>query len=104
MTVSEVTLWTAIRSNATGARFRRQVPIGEYIVDFASMEPQLVIELDGREHYEQDEAPRTRYLESQGFTVLRYDNRDVAQQLENVVTHICGCVDAIRAGLELSEW
>ena len=104
MTVSEITLWQAIRGKATGARFRRQVPIGEYIADFASFSPRLIVELDGDDHYWKDEAPRTQYMERQGFTVLRYDNKDIAQQRENVVAHICASVGALRAGRDLPEW
>ena len=104
MTVSEVTLWKAIRSQATGARFRRQVPIGEYITDFASFDPRLIIEVDGQHHYERDEEPRFRYLESRGFQVLSYENRDIALQLREVVVHICDSVDAARAGRQVPKW
>jgi hypothetical protein len=50
MTISEAALWRGISRRQTGARFRRQVPIGEWIADFACFDPKLVIEVDGESH------------------------------------------------------
>jgi len=61
------------------------VPIGVWIVDFASLLPKIVVEIDDPSHYWRDEEVRTRYLESQGFTVLRFSNREVTTELEGVV-------------------
>ena len=79
-TDAEKRLWSALRDRRLeGIRFRRQIVIGRYIADFCSANPKLIIELDGTQHEEQriyDEA-RTRYLESLGYSVLRFWNGDV---------------------------
>jgi very-short-patch-repair endonuclease len=69
-----------------GNRFRRQQPIGPYIVDFVCLEKRLVIELDGGQHAEQPEydAERTAWLESQGFRVMRFWNNQVLEEIEIV--------------------
>ena len=71
-----------------GARFRRQIPIGVWIVDFASLRPKIVIEVDDSSHEWRDETARTHYLESRGFVVLRFSNREVAQELDGVLEMI----------------
>jgi len=73
-----------------GYKFRRQVPIGNYIVDFVCFETRLIIEVDGGQHAVQltaDEA-RTDWLQSQGFTVLRFWNNDVLKNTAGVVEQI----------------
>jgi len=69
-----------------GNRFRRQQPIGQYIVDFVCLEKKLVIELDGGQHAEQSayDAERTAWLECQGFRVLRFWNNQVLEEIEIV--------------------
>jgi very-short-patch-repair endonuclease len=70
-----------------GYKFRRQAPIGPYVVDFVCFEKRLVIELDGSQHAErtdQDEQ-RTRYLERQGFRVIRFWNVEVFENLDGVL-------------------
>ena len=73
-------------------RFRRQKPIGEYIVDFYCAKARLVVELDGPYHgVEQqmsDDAARTKALEQMGLYVLRFQNKDVVQNLYGVTTEI----------------
>jgi len=69
-----------------GFKFRRQAPIGRYIVDFVCFEQKLVIELDGgqhavRQHYDHS---RSEWLQSQGFKVLRFWNNDVMNNVEGV--------------------
>ena len=94
-TEAEKHLWLFLRRRQLdGYRFRRQAPIGPYIVDFACFAKRLVVEVDGGQHaraVERDTA-RTRWLESKGFRVLRFWNNDV---LENTV----GVVEAIRRAL-----
>ncbi|MEX2649392.1 MAG: DUF559 domain-containing protein [Alphaproteobacteria bacterium] len=91
MTDAEHRLWAALRrKQAFGARFRRQYPIGRYIVDFVCLPARLVIEVDGGQHASdgpRDER-RTAWLRSQGFTVIRYWNNDVLDELESVVASI----------------
>lgn len=69
-----------------GLKFKRQQPIGNYVVDFVCFEKKLVIELDGGQHADQviQDATRTCWLESQGFEVLRFWNNDVLQNMDGV--------------------
>ena len=87
MTEAEKKLWTLLsRRNLAGVRFRRQVPFGPYIVDFASHEAKLIIELDGGQHAIQSsaDAKRSEFLNLQGYRVLRFWNNDVIGNLEGV--------------------
>jgi very-short-patch-repair endonuclease len=69
-----------------GQKFRRQQPLGRYVVDFVCLEKRLVVELDGGGHTEQvaSDAKRTAWLETQGFRVLRFWNHDVLRNMEAV--------------------
>ncbi len=92
MTVAERVLWKRLRYENLGPKFRRQHPIGQFIVDFYSRECNLVIELDGGVHqeteiHERDEA-REEYLKSLGLCVKRYKNTDVLDHLNDVVADI----------------
>ena len=93
---AETKLWKALRNhNLDDYKFRRQHPIGPYIVDFYCHEANLVIELDGRSHDAQMEydAARTAWLESQGCRVIRFSNVQVKQDIVSVVEGIrlaCG--------------
>ena len=72
-----------------GAKFRRQTPIGPYIVDFVSFEHKLVLEIDGGQHNapagRQHDLKRTAWLENRGFRVLRFWNNQVLANLEGVL-------------------
>lgn len=76
-TYAESVLWQKIRNKQLdGVKFRRQQPIGNYIVDFVSFDKKLIIEIDGGQHNEdsiiyKDEI-RTKWLEGQGFQVVRF--------------------------------
>ncbi|HLA65930.1 MAG TPA: endonuclease domain-containing protein [Acidimicrobiia bacterium] len=96
MTISEARVWEAIRGKATGARFRRQTPIGPFIADFACLSPRLVVEIDGLSHERADETVRTEYLQGRGFTVLRFDNEMVAKHLDDVFETIRAVVEDLR--------
>ena len=91
MTPAEQRLWKHLRGKQLGGyRFRRQQPLGAYILDFICVESKLVIEIDGGQHATQipyDEA-RTQYLQNLGFTVIRFWNNEVLQQTEAVLTAI----------------
>lgn len=97
-TPAERALWQQLRLlKAEGRHFRRQVPIGRFIADFACFYPKLVIELDGGQHGTEQgqEADRLRsaQLASHGFRVLRFWNADVFSNIEGVVDMIrnaCG--------------
>jgi very-short-patch-repair endonuclease len=92
-TNAETLLWRHLRrSPVLGTHFRRQVPIGRYVVDFACMAAHLVIEVDGSQHAEgpvaETDQVRTRWLESEGYRVLRFWNNDIAQNIEGVLEAI----------------
>ena len=99
MSWSEARLWSGIRRQASGARFRRQLPIGPWIADFACLNPRLVIEVDGPTHDHSDETRRTEYLESQGFTILRFDNEEIRDDL----TGVCALIELTLAELRAAE-
>src|SRR5947207_1314956 len=88
MTDAERRLWRELRyRQQDGYKFRRQALVGKYIVDFVSFECKLVVELDGGQHADQiqyDEE-RTRWLESQGFRVLRFWNHQVFEEIDVVI-------------------
>jgi very-short-patch-repair endonuclease len=97
MTLAERTLWRVIRDKQINdSRFRRQRPIGKYIVDFVCLETKLILEVDGGQHADQVEydAVRTAFLESLGYRVLRFWNNDVLQNMDGVVTVILGALEA----------
>ena len=75
------------RAGRLGFKFKRQVPIGIYIVDFACLEKRLVIELDGGQHMDNKiyDTKRTDWLMTNGFKVLRFWNHDVFQQTSSVL-------------------
>ncbi len=79
-TEAEARLWRELRAHRfNGCKFKRQQPIGRYIVDFACLQRKLLVEIDGSQHMQQanyDEA-RTAWLQSQEFRVLRFWNHDV---------------------------
>ena len=93
MTDAERRLWRELRCGSLGARFRRQVPIGPYIVDFACFQRRLVIEIDGGQHHgdARDEA-RDAWLEEQGYRVLRFWNHEVLKNAEGVLQVIAAKV------------
>jgi very-short-patch-repair endonuclease len=92
-TEAEQIIWSWLRAKKlNGVKFRRQEPIGIYIVDFVSFEKKLIIEIDdGQHNMDQNKASdvaRTKWLESQGFHVLRFWNNDVSSNLDGVITRI----------------
>jgi len=90
-TAAERVLWQHIRNRQLeGARFNRQVPIGPFICDFACRSLKLVVELDGGNHALRiaEDASRTKYLESKGYSVLRFWNNDVLGNVEGVLSVI----------------
>ncbi len=90
-TDAEAQLWRYLRAGRLiEHKFKRQQPIGEYIVDFVRFAQKLVIEVDGGQHADNlaYEAMRTRWLQSQGFKVLRFWNDDVLQRRKLVPDEI----------------
>ncbi len=90
-TDAERLLWSRLRDRRLmGLKFRRQCPIGKYIVDFVCKERNLIIEIDGGHHQEQQVADlcRTEWLISRGFSVIRYWNNQVLQDTDSVLESI----------------
>jgi very-short-patch-repair endonuclease len=92
-TPAEAVLWKHLQSRQLeGRKFRRQHSIGRYILDFYCPEANLAIELDGAAHdcarAAADDHLRDEFLSSLGIRVLRYENRDVMENLEGVLVHI----------------
>ena len=90
-TRAESALWHHLAARRTsGVRFNRQVPIGPFICDFVSRATKLVIEVDGGQHdgHAEDDAQRTRFIEQQGYRVIRFWNNDVLERMEGVVAEI----------------
>ena len=90
-TEAEQRLWYHLRAHRfRGLKFKRQKPIGHYIADFVCLEHRLIIEVDGSQHAEQVLADqcRTAELQRRGYTVLRFWNNEVMQQMECVLEQI----------------
>src|SRR5438874_2252460 len=90
-TDAENRLWYHLRNRQLGgAKFRRQFPIGSYVVDLVCLESRLIVELDGGQHSEQVERDerRTAFLEAQGFRILRFWNNQALAETEAVLTTI----------------
>ena len=90
-TEAEALLWYHLRDRRFAEhKFRRQRPIGPYFADFACLDAKLVIELDGGQHVDAAayDADRTRFIEGQGFRVLRFWNNDVLTQMSVVLEQI----------------
>ena len=91
MTPAEVKLWARLRAHQLNdIHFRNQHAIGKYVVDFCAPRKKLIIELDGSQHLEQSEydAERTVYLESHGYTVIRFWNNELMNDIEGVLLAI----------------
>ena len=90
MTDAERLLWSHLRGQQLGAKFVRQFPIGTAVADFACRSARLVVELDGGQHANADEADaeRTRLIEAHGYTVIRFWNNEVMGNLDGVLQTI----------------
>ena len=97
-TDTEKHLWYHLRANRLlGHKFKRQVPIGKYIVDFVCREKRLIIELDGSQHGDNQayDTQRTVWLEARGFKVLRFWNNEVLQQTPTVLEVILSALQSV---------
>ena len=89
MTDAERRLWEYLRAGRLeGFKFRRQHPVPPYVLDFCCKECGLAIELDGSQHSEDADALRSRYLESQGWRIVRLWNNDVLNNTDAVIEAI----------------
>ena len=96
----EIRFWRLIHPiRQAGWHFRKQAPIGRYVVDFVCHHARLIVEIDGDSHYSEDgmarDAVRTAFLENEGYRMLRFTNLEVMQSGEAVY-------DAVQAALDAS--
>ena len=98
-TDAEKKLWRHLhRLSLDGSHFRRQVQLGQYIVDFVSHKMRIAIEIDGGQHVENAaDAVRTKFIESQGYRVLRFWNNDVLGNVDGVLEAIQATVNELQA-------
>ena len=99
LTDAERIIWYGVRAHRlNGVGFRRQAPIGPYIVDFVSHAAKLIVEIDGGQHFENEQekrdARRTRFLEAKGYRVLRFSNLDVTRNRNGVLERIAEAAQA----------
>ena len=89
-TDAEKILWKHLRARQfCGLKFRRQYPIGNYIVDFVCLEKSIIIEVDGGQHSENEkDKERDKWLKEEGFMVLRFWNNEVMKNIEGVLEKI----------------
>jgi primosomal protein N' (replication factor Y) len=93
-TDAERRLWAALRARRLASKFRRQHPIGRYVVDLACIEARLVVEADGGQHADSAwDVVRTRYLERGGWRVIRFWNNDILGNTEGVLLTIMAALD-----------
>ncbi len=93
LTDAERIIWYGVRAHRlNGASFRRQTPIGPFIVDFVCHDARLIIEIDGSQHFEAEhersDARRDAYLRARGYRVLRFNNHDVMTNRHGVLEAI----------------
>ncbi len=94
MTDAERKLWHALRSRGVGAKFRRQAPLGPYVVDFVCFDSKLIVEVDGGQHLNNArDAMRDEYFQRRGYRVFRYWNNDVLSNLDGVLTVIAKAIN-----------
>src|SRR3989344_4898019 len=86
-TPQEIMLWSKLRNGQTGHKWKRQVSIGQYIVDFYCGQKKIIVEIDGSQHMQnhQYDIDRDKYLESLGFTTLRFWNNEINTNIEGVL-------------------
>ena len=91
-TAQEEKLWQFLRKSQLGYKFRRQQPIGNYIVDFLCPELRLIIEIDGGQHNEttniEHDKKRSEFLKQEGFNIIRFWNNDIDKNIEGVISYI----------------
>ena len=100
MSEPETRMWLTLRAERfDSVKFRRQKVIGQYIADFAANQPKLVIEIDGDSHAHQEayDAERSRFLEQQGYTVIRFTNSEVMTNMEGVLERLSEVIAQLRA-------
>jgi very-short-patch-repair endonuclease len=98
LTIPEQRLWQALRDRRlSGVKFRRQVVLGAYVVDFFQSTHRLVIEIDGASHMDRGEYDRMRqtWLEGQGYHVIRVSNDEILFELDRVLDAVLLALDRV---------
>src|ERR1700744_803843 len=96
---AETILWHFLRAEKLGVKFRRQAAIGAYIVDFICFSHGLIVELDGPQHVEErkeHDARRTRWLNLQGYRVIRFRNQELDDDVQGVAERMRGELDKLQ--------
>ena len=90
MTDAERRLWAGLRAEQLGVKFRRQHPLGPYVLDFACLDPKLAIEIDGSQHLDQAkyDTERDTWLIAQGYVVLRFWANETLSNTAGVLSRI----------------
>ncbi len=98
-TAAEIKLWHALRNRAQKVKFRRQHPIGEFIVDFYCDQVKLCIEVDGPTHFTasqiESDKLRTTFLKEKGCKILRFTNTEIQDQMDLVLEQINQTIDGL---------
>jgi len=104
MTGPEKKLWHELKAHRVGAHFRKQVPLGPYIADFACHGAKLIIEIDGDQHssgrQQTSDIRRDAWLAEQGYRTLRFSNWQVLNEFEGVVLTIAAAAQGLLASAE----
>jgi very-short-patch-repair endonuclease len=105
-TPAEHRLWQILRAKRlAGFKFKRQLPIDGYIVDFACLKQRLIIEADGGQHAESPrDTVRDAYLEAQGFRILRFWNNDIFNNEEGVLTAVLMALETPLPNPSPAKW
>jgi very-short-patch-repair endonuclease len=89
MTDGEQKLWSRLRGKQLEYYFRRQTPIGKYIVDFVCLKEKLIVEIDGSQHYtpigKEHDRIRDQFLQQQGFQILRFNSVEVLNNTDGII-------------------
>jgi very-short-patch-repair endonuclease len=98
-TLAEVRFWRLLYPvRQMGWHFRKQAPMGRYVVDFVCHPARLIIEIDGETHFTEQgmryDAVRTAFLEGEGYQVLRFNNQEVTEGAEAVYDIVLAALDA----------
>lgn len=98
-TLAEKILWNYLSTNTMGVHFRQQHPVMDYIPDFICLKLKLIIEVDGGYHFEGEQPERdyerTKNLETEGYTILRFTNENVYKNLDHVLTKISEAISLL---------
>lgn len=97
-TPQECIMWNLLRNQQfKGLKFRRQYPIGDYIVDFVCKEIKLIIEIDGGQHNSEEglvyDLERTKFLEEKGYKVIRFWNNEIDKNIDGVFDYLSQVIE-----------